>query len=117
MATRARTDALAEALPEVFAPFGRIVLRRMFGGHGVYHEGRMFALAVDGRLFLKTDATSRGAFDARGLAPFGYERHGKPVQLSYSEAPPEMFEDAEAARLWAGRAWEAAVRSGTPRRA
>ena len=36
--------------------------------------------------------------------------------MSYYMAPEEIFDDAEAARLWAVRAFEAALRSRKPAR-
>jgi DNA transformation protein len=105
-------NEFADELHEVFERFGPISLRRMFGGHGVFRDGRMFGLVIDGRLYLKADAQSVAFFEARQLGPFEYLRRGKPARLSYYEAPPELFEDRNEAALWARRAWEAALRSG-----
>jgi DNA transformation protein len=106
----------AEELHDVFERFGRITLRRMFGGHGVFHEGRMFGLIAGGRLYLKADAQSAAFFEARGLPCFEYQRQGKTARIGYFEAPPELFEDREEAALWGGRAWEAVLRAGLPKR-
>ena len=38
---------------------GPVEARRMFGGHGLYAEGVMFALLDDGELFVKTDVETR----------------------------------------------------------
>ena len=110
------TARLAEELPEVFERFGRVTARRMFGGHGIFHEGRMLGLVTGGRLYLKTDARNRGEFDARGLAPFEYMRRGQPTPTSYVEAPPEIYEDREEAARWARLAWEAVLRTPTPKK-
>ncbi|WPB57547.1 TfoX/Sxy family protein [Xylophilus sp. GOD-11R] len=108
-----RMSALADDLPEVFERFGRITLRRMFGGHGVFHDGLMFGVVIDGRLYLKADAQSLPRFEARELGAFEYQRAGKTVTLSYREAPPEVFEDRSEAVDWARLAWEAAVRGAS----
>ena len=105
----------ADGLHDVFERFGRVSLRRMFGGHGVFHDGRMFGLVIGDRLYLKVDAQSVAFFDARQLAPFEYLRLGKTARLSYYEAPPELFEDRDEAAVWARRAWEAVLRSGPPK--
>ncbi|MFZ4289029.1 TfoX/Sxy family protein [Variovorax sp. HJSM1_2] len=107
----------AEHLHEAFERFGRITLKRMFGGHGVFHEGRMFGLIAADRLYLKTDAQTVARFEAKQLPPFAYLRGGKLMATSYFEAPPEVFEDREEAASWARLAWEATLRSGTPPRA
>jgi len=102
------------SLSEVFERFGRIEARRMFGGHGIYHDGRMFALVAKDTLYLKSDAESVAHFERLKLPAFEYERQGKTAQMSYREAPAEVFEDRDEAAVWARRAWEAALRSGTP---
>jgi DNA transformation protein len=107
-----KTVKLAEELPEVFERFGRVSARRMFGGHGIFHEGRMFGLVSGERLYLKTDEESRAKFEAKGLSPFEYMRSGKLTPTSYMEAPPEIYEDREEAARWARLAWEAVLRKG-----
>lgn len=104
-------SSLAEDLPDVFERLGRITLRRMFGGHGVYHDGSMFGLVVGGQLYLKVDTESLPVFTDRGLPPFEYLRKGRTVYLSYHEAPAEIFEDRHEAAWWGRLAWQAAVRS------
>ena len=103
-----------ESLHEIFEPFGRIEARRMFGGHGIFHEGRMIAIVLKDTLYLKSDATSAEHFDKQNLPPFTYERNGKTMPMSYRQAPADLFEDREEAALWGRRAYEAALRSGQP---
>ena len=95
---------------ELLAPQGRARARRMFGGHGIYHDGLMFGLVVNEQLYLKADTLSRHEFLARDLPTFSYLRQGKPMQLSYYLAPEDIFDDADAARHWAGLAFDAALR-------
>lgn len=83
----------------------------MFGGHGVYHAGVMFALLADGQLYLKVDDESRGAFEGVGLSPFEYEAKGRRVALSYYRAPDAMLDELELAHEWAERGWQAALRA------
>ncbi|OUM00637.1 TfoX/Sxy family protein [Variovorax sp. JS1663] len=103
-----------QSLHEVFERMGRIEARRMFGGHGVYHDGRMFGLVANDTLYLKADDQTLAAFERRGLPAFGYEREGRRTEMSYRQAPEEIFEDREAALRWGRMAWEAALRSGAP---
>ncbi|MDB5848529.1 MAG: transcriptional regulator [Rhodoferax sp.] len=110
-------SAFVDSLHEVFAGLGRIQAKRMFGGHGIYHEGRMIALIAQDTLYLKADAESAGFFDALGLPAFTYQRAGKTASLSYRQAPVDVFEDRATATLWGRRAFEAALRSGTPPKA
>ena len=101
----------ADSLHEVFAALGRVQIRGMFGGHGVFHDGLMCALVVRDTLYLKCDAPTQPHFEAMALEPFTYERQGKRMPMSYRQAPESVFEDREAAALWARRAFEAALRT------
>ncbi|BEP34808.1 TfoX/Sxy family protein [Variovorax sp. V59] len=107
-------SAFVQSLHEVFERLGRIETRRMFGGHGVWHEGRMIALVAKDTLYLKSDAGSAEHFDRLDLPPFTYVREGKAMPMSYRLAPADLFEDREEAALWGRRAYEAALRSGQP---
>lgn len=98
-------------LKEVFALFGPIRAKRMFGGYGVYHDELMFGLVADDVLYLKADRGSSVAFSERGLPPFAYERGGKRTKMSYYMAPEEIFDDAQQAKEWASQAFEAALRA------
>ena len=104
-------------LAEVLAPFGSITTRRMFGGHGVYHQGLMFALVANESLYFKTDADNRAEFERAGCVAFEYAKDGERVRMSYYSAPAEVFDDGDAAKRWAGLAFEAALRSRARRRA
>jgi DNA transformation protein len=104
-------SAFVDFVLEVMSPWRVVAARRMFGGHGIYHAGVMFALLSDGQLFLKVDDESRPAFDAAGLPPFVYEAKGRRVSLSYHRAPEAMLDDPDVAREWAERAWQAALRA------
>lgn len=102
---------LAESLHDVFAGLGPVRIARMFGGHGVYHDGLMFALVVRDTLYLKADDATLPQFEALGLPAFRFERQGRVTQTSYRQAPETVFEDRQQAALWARRAFEAALRS------
>ena len=96
---------------EILRAWRPVTARRMFGGHGLYHAGVMFALAADGQLYLKVDDESRTDFVAAGLGPFVYEAKGRHVALSYYRAPDAMLDEPEVAREWAERGWQAALRA------
>jgi DNA transformation protein len=83
----------------------------MFGGWGLYREGRMFGLIAEDTLYLKVDAVNKPMFEAEGLGPFVYDGKGKSVSMSYHEVPPEALDDAAAMRPWAMSAYDAALRA------
>jgi DNA transformation protein len=43
--------------------------RRMFGGTGIYAEGKMFAIGHGEALYLKVDEESRAEFEELGAGP------------------------------------------------
>jgi len=100
-----------DALPEVFEALGRVTIKRMFGGAGVWHDGLMCAVVMRDTLYLKTDEATRPFFDALGLPAFEYSRGGKTTATSYRQPPETVFEDRHEAALWVRRAYEAALRT------
>ena len=107
-------SGFTDHLHEVFGAFGPIKTRRMFGGHGVWHQGLMIGLVAGDTLYLKVDEQMRAQFAARGLGPFEYSRKGKTVALSYYRAPEEMLESPNEAVAWARLAYAAALRGVKP---
>lgn len=99
---------------DLLARWGGVSARRMFGGYGLYRQGTMFALVAEDVLYLKADDRNRPAFKAAGMGPFTYEGKSKPVEMSYYEAPPELFDDGEAMADWAKEALAAALRARKP---
>ena len=96
-------------ISDLFAPFGPVVMRRMFGGAGLYRDGLMFALVFDGVIFLRVDAASIPDFEREGSRPFVYTRAKSPgkisrASLSYWRLPERLYDDPEELAVWAGRA-------------
>ena len=95
-------------LEDLFRPFGAVTIKRMFGGHGIYADGLMFALEAGGEIFLKTDSESLPRFEARGLKPFVYESSRGQTTMSYRLLPEEAHDDEDELKRWATLALEAA---------
>ena len=94
------------------AALGDITGRPMFGGHGLYWRGVIFAIAYRERLYLKVDEQSKPAFEARGMGPF--RPNERQTLKSYYEVPPEVLDDPEALLSWAGEAIRAGQESQGP---
>jgi DNA transformation protein and related proteins len=75
----------ADGLKALFAPFGPVTVKRMFGVHGVYDEELCFAIEHGGEVFLKVDAESQPSFAAAGSSPFIYSARGT---TNFVLAPP-----------------------------
>ncbi|HLT00779.1 MAG TPA: TfoX/Sxy family protein [Geminicoccaceae bacterium] len=101
---------------ESLQPLGGVGARRMFGGWGIYKDGVMFALVARDQLFLKVDDGNRAAYDEAGLLHFTYVEKGRPIRMSYREAPPEGFDDPDILCAWARDAHAAALRARKPKR-
>lgn len=111
-----RSEFVALVL-EQMAGSGTPRARAMFGGHGIYDGDVMVAIVVADTLYLKTDADTRAEFEARGLRPFTYAARGRTIALTYYEAPPEVFEEPGAMRVWMQKALGAALRTAKARHA
>lgn len=104
--------ALVSHLLDLLEPLEGVTAKRMFGGYGIFRDGRMFGLVADGELYLKTDAENRGEFESRDLTPFRYEtKDGKVTVMSYHHCPEEALDSPHVMRPWAESAIAAARRS------
>jgi DNA transformation protein len=101
----------AEAIQELFAEFGPVSVRRMFGGTGVFVDGRMIGLVSRDVIYLKADAETIPAFEQESLAPFSYAtKNGEHKLTSYWRMPERLYDDPEELARWARAAHEAALR-------
>ena len=99
-------------LLELLEPFGSVVAKRMFGGHGIFKDSLMFALIADGVVFLKVDEVNQPEFDALDLPPFQFEmKGGKTGTMSYYQCPEDALENGATMIRWAESAYSAAVRN------
>lgn len=104
-------DQFIEYVMELLGPFGTVGTRRMFGGHGVYLDGLMFAIVSEDTLYLKADEMNRIEFEQAGCEIFGYTRKGKRTALSFFRAPEDAMESPELMLPWARTAYAAALRT------
>jgi len=104
-------DEFMEYVMELFGPFGTATARRMFGGHGVYLDGLMFAIVSDDTLYLKADEMNRIEFEQAGCEMFGYTRKGRRATLGFFRAPEDAMESPELMLSWARSAYAAALRA------
>lgn len=114
-----RDTAFVTYVLEQLVPLGDVTARAMFGGHGIYLEGRTFALIAEDTLYLKVDDGSRAEFEQAGLKPFRYESSKGTATMSYYEPPSAAIDDREQLCVWARKAVAAAQRvpAKKPRRA
>jgi DNA transformation protein and related proteins len=91
-----------DTIQELFAVFGGVTVRRMFGGAGLYADGVMFGLISDGQIYLKTGPATAKDFEREGGAPFEYgTKTGKRAVMSYWRLPDRLYDDPDALAEWA----------------
>ncbi|MBK8008760.1 MAG: TfoX/Sxy family protein [Rhizobiales bacterium] len=100
-----------ESIRELFSAFGTVSVRRMFGGHGVFADGLMFALESDGELFLKADDLTIPKLAAENSEPFVYKAKGREVALSYWKLPERLYDEPDDFAGFAREAFGAAQRA------
>ena len=102
-----------EYIAEIFSAFGRVSVRRMFSGAGVFSDGMMIALVSRDVVYLKADAQTIPAFEAERLAPFSYQRKdGTHTIKSFWRMPERLYDDPDELAQWARQARDAALRAG-----
>ena len=112
----AASASYIDYIKDLFAPFGAITIRKMFGGAGVYCDGAIFALIGDDDLWFKVDDVSRAEFEEAGLYPFEIEMIGKKGTMSYYCPPEEIFDDHDVLRHWTELALGASLRGKKPKK-
>ena len=81
---------------DLMADIAGITSRAMFGGYGIYQDGKIFAIIVDGELYFK---------GVGGTTQFTYsKKDGKTYKMNYWLVPAEVMEDREALADWVKRA-------------
>ena len=97
---------------DLFSVFGKITLRRMFGGEGLYVNGLMIGLVMEDRIYLKSDEATRPAFVAEKCEPFTYSaKGGKRVSLGYYAIPERLYDDPHDFADWARGARDVAIKA------
>ncbi|HWK45025.1 MAG TPA: TfoX/Sxy family protein [Stellaceae bacterium] len=101
-------------IEEMFSALGHVTIKRMFGGKGVYHGGRIVAVEFHDEMLLKADDISAPEFEAAGARRWAYEgKKGKPVYMPYWSIPDDAFDDPDIMARWVRLAYEAALRAAS----
>jgi DNA transformation protein len=86
---------------DLFAAFGPIVLKRFFGGEGIFAGPTMIGMVFDDIVYFKTDARTRKAFEAEGCKPFTFEKGGETVVTGWFALPDRLHDDPDGLADWA----------------
>lgn len=96
------SDEFLSYVLDLFNEWGNVSIRKMFGGAGLYRDGRIFGLIADDIVYLKVDDSNREMFIQAGSSPFK-PYPDKDTVMSYYEVPPDILEDPEDLVEWAKR--------------
>jgi DNA transformation protein and related proteins len=106
------SESLVALLQEQLEPLGRITVKRIFSGAGVYCDGVIFGLILRDTLHFKVDDANRPAYQAEGMAPLSYQAKGKARQIGgYWRVPERLFDEPDEMVAWARSALAAGRRS------
>jgi DNA transformation protein len=103
----ALSDDFLNYVVDQLSRWGAVTVRRMFGGAGLYRDGKMFGLIAEDVAYLKVDDASREDFQKAGSSPFQpYPDKAKSTVMSYYEIPPQVLEDRDELAKWAQRSFD-----------
>ena len=95
-------ESFKDFIVDQLSEMDSVEARRMFGGHGLYHDETFFGIVHKGKLFFKIDESTVGDYRKRKMKPF--RPNGKQTLKSYYQVPVEIIEDADGLRQWAAKA-------------
>ncbi|MGV3551894.1 TfoX/Sxy family protein [Rhizobium sp.] len=99
-------------IQDLFRAVGPVAIKRMFGGKGIYVDGRIIAVHLMGELMLKGDAEAGALYEKAGSHQWTYthRKSTKPVAMPYWPIPSAAFDDPDEAEKWVRIALDAAIR-------
>ena len=107
-----RADSLKDFVLDQLRGLNGLECRAMFGGFGLYADGKFFGIFIKGRLYFKTSDATRQNYLERGMKPFEPPFRKRPRQKlsSYLEVPADVIENALELETWAREAVAVAVK-------
>ena len=107
-----KDDFIAYVL-EQLSGISDVFEKRMFGGHGLYKGEYFFGIMHQGRLFFKTDETTKPQYEEYGMKPFSPSE--KVILKHYYEVPISILEDEDLIEEWAKLAIGVAIQQESNR--
>ncbi|MES0868385.1 TfoX/Sxy family protein [Pseudovibrio sp. SCP19] len=78
--------------------------RPMFGGHGYYANGKMFALVREKSLYLKAGSGNVADFLLTGQLPYIHQCFGEYFPTNFYSVPLDVVEDEDQLTKWIAKA-------------
>ena len=90
---------VAEQLLERLESIGGVTTKKMFGGHGIFHDAKMFGLIDSrGQTFFKAADDLKTAYEEMGS-----EKHSR---MPYFSVPDDILGDPDKLKEWANKSIE-----------
>lgn len=104
---------------ELIAGFGKVEVKRMFGGAGLYRNAVGFAILDEDVFFLKADPALAAEMKGQGSAPWRYsvKKDGTVRDIAYWSLPETAADDPDEAVELVRRSFEVAARAAKEKRA
>ena len=105
------TNTQIEYIMDQLAAVKGVTHRRMFGGVGIFKDGKMFGMLNNkGTYLMKVDDSNIEDYLRRGMNPFTHGKNKK-AKMPYYEVPIEIIEDRNQLKVWAEKSIEVALNS------
>ncbi|MFQ5779177.1 MAG: TfoX/Sxy family protein [Nitrospiria bacterium] len=105
-------DSFKDFILDQLSDLGGVISRSMFGGVGLYFGDLFFGIIFNGRLYFKTDTTTRSDYMERDMRPF--KPNPRQTLKSYYEVPAEIIEDQNQLDTWVRKGSKARSRKALP---
>jgi DNA transformation protein len=107
------SPGFADYVTELIAGFGRLEVKRMFGGAMLSRDGVGFAILDDDTFFLKADAAMGAELKKLDCKPWGYsvKKDGTVRDIAYWSLPDTAADDPDEAVELTKRSFAIAVRA------
>lgn len=101
--TTDKDDQFVEYVCDQLMDFDLVTYKSMFGGYGLYCGDAFFGLVFDGRVYFKTDDSSRPKYESWESEPF--QPNAKQTLKTYYEVPVDIIERSIDLVSWAEEAY------------
>jgi DNA transformation protein and related proteins len=107
------SPGFTDYVEELIAGFGKVEIRRMFGGAAVYRGGVGFGILDDDIFFIKADSAFGAELKKQGCRPWSYsvKKDGTVRDIAYWSLPDTAADDGDEASALAKRSYQIAVKA------
>ena len=93
----------AEKLLEQLSKITGVTSKKMFGGHGIFCDKKMFGMiTAKGQAYLKVDDSNKSIFEQKGSS--------KHSRMPYYSIPSDVLDNQDLLIEWAGQSIEIALK-------